>query len=180
MRAVPRITSQGLGPPDIRETGLSASCIGDPSEDRFVFELAVLVHDHQLMIPRFRAPETDAERAACVKQTASSRFQNLPHRRQVTREDIDELREWAGTQSPASVGEATGQALASAIQGDYKMEFSEAADLAREYHQASDNDEVLTRFLESWQARQHKEEARTLAEEISDEKQREQILKKLK
>ena len=56
------------------------------------------------------------------------------------------------------------------------MEFSEAAELATQYHQASGNDEVLIKFLNSGSAYSHKEEALALAAKITDPKRREEIL----
>jgi hypothetical protein len=60
------------------------------------------------------------------------------------------------------------------------MEFSEAAELAVQYNDASGNDDVLSTFLDRGPARQNKEQARLLAEKISDPKRREEILKSLK
>ena len=45
---------------------------------------------------------------------------------------------------------------------------------------ASGGDEVLATFLASWAARNNKAAARTLADRISDEKRREEILAILK
>ena len=89
------------------------------------------------------------------------------------------MREWVTTQAPESTGNVTGKALANAIQNGRKIEFSEAAELAVEYNSAANNDDVLSSFLDSYGSRQNKEQARVLAEKISDPKRREEILKKL-
>ena len=90
------------------------------------------------------------------------------------------MRGWVSAQAPESTGTITGKALANASKNGGKMKFSEAADLALEYNTTTGNDEVLASFLDEWPARQNKEQARILAEKISDPKRREAILKKLK
>jgi hypothetical protein len=126
-----------------------------------------------------RIEATPAERAECAEEAAESKLRNY-NGKKVTREDLDAMREWVGSQAPEALGRTTGKALGNALQGNHKMEFSEAADLAVEYNQAGGNDEVLASFLESWPARQNKEQARALAEKIADGKRREEILKYLK
>ncbi len=127
-----------------------------------------------------RIKATPAERTACVEQAAESKLQNAAYQKKITREDLDSMRGWVSAQAPESTGTITGKALANASQNGGKMKFSEAADLALEYNTATGNDEVLASFLNEWPARQNKEQARILAEKISDPKRREEILKKLK
>lgn len=127
-----------------------------------------------------RIQASPEERTACVEEAAESKIQSSSHKKKVTREDLDAMREWVTTQSPESTGKVTGKALANATQNRSKMEFTEAADLAVQYHEASTNDDVLVTFLDGWQARQNKDQARVLAEKISDPKSREKILKNLK
>jgi hypothetical protein len=128
-------------------------------------------------LARIRA--TPAERAACVEEAAESKIQTISYQKKVTREDLDTMREWVTAQAPEKTGTVTGKVLASASQGGRKMEFAEAADLAVQYHDASGNDDVLSSFLDGWPARQNKEQARVLAQKISDVKRREEILKNL-
>lgn len=126
-----------------------------------------------------RIDATPGERAAC----ASMAGQDMNPRsgsNHVTREDIDGLREWVGNQAPDLVATVTGKALGDAAQGNRKMEFQTAADLAVEYSVASGNDEVLAAFLASWAARSNKATARSLAEKIADENRRAEILNLLK
>jgi hypothetical protein len=125
-----------------------------------------------------RIEATPAERAKCAEEAAESKLRNQDGKK-VTRENLDEMREWVTTQAPEALASITGKTLGNAMQGDHKMEFSEAADLALQYNQISGNDDVLTNFLESWPARENKEQARALAEKITDEKRREEILKDL-
>ena len=107
-------------------------------------------------------------RTACVEQVAESELQHISFQKKITRENINKMREWVSSEAPESVGSITGTALANASQNGRKMEFSEAAELALEYHNAAGNDAVLSAFLESWPARKNKEQARTLAEKIAD------------
>jgi hypothetical protein len=129
-----------------------------------------------------RIQATPAERTASVEQVAESSIQTISHQSKITREDIDTLREWVNAQAPESTGRTTGRALANALQGSHKLEFSEAAELAAQYHDASDNDDVLYSFLRnSWSvAGENKEQARILVGKISDAKRREERLRWLK
>ena len=123
-----------------------------------------------------RIEATPAERAVCVEQVAESKIQQISQNKKIAREDIESLRDWATTQSPATLDKVTGAALVTAIQANQKMEFSEAAELATQYQQASGNDEVIIHFLSSGSAYDHKEEAIALAAKITDPKQREEVL----
>ena len=125
-----------------------------------------------------RIEATPTERAKCAEEAAESKLRNQDGKK-VTRENLDEMREWVTTQAPEALASITGKSLGTAMQGRQKMEFSEVADLALQYNQISGNDDVLTNFLESWPARENKEQARALAEKITDEKRREEILKDL-
>lgn len=126
-----------------------------------------------------RIQATPAERSACVEQAAQSAIASISHQSKVTREDIDTMRAWVSQQAPESTGRVTGKALANSLLAGRKIEFSEAAELAVQYHEASGNNDVLSSFLEGWPARQNKEQARVLAGKISDPKRREEILKNL-
>jgi hypothetical protein len=130
-----------------------------------------------------RIQATPAERVACVERAAESKIQSISFQKRVTREDLDAMREWVSAQAPERTGAVTGKALAVAARNGQTIEFSEAAALAVQYHDASGNDEVLSSFLNEWPTRQNEEnkaQSRALAEKISDGKRREEILKKLK
>jgi hypothetical protein len=71
-------------------------------------------------------------------------------------------------------------ALGEAAQGNRKMEFAAAAELAVQYSVAGGNDEVLATFLTSYAAQSNKAAARALAGKIADEKRRAEILVSLK
>lgn len=126
-----------------------------------------------------RIDATPAERAACALR-ASENMNPMFGSNQLTREDIDSLREWVETQAPDTLAVVTGKALGSAAQGNRGMEFATAAELAVEYSTASGNDEVLATFLTHFTARSNKPAARVLAEKISDEKRRAEVLTFLK
>ena len=129
-----------------------------------------------------RIEATPAERAATVEQAASVRIQQTSYEKDVTREDLDAMREWVNAQVPGTADATTGKTLASAVRGsgEGKFKFADAAALAVQYHEASGNDDVLANFLDSWQARRNKEESIKLAEKISDPTRREEVLKQLK
>jgi hypothetical protein len=127
-----------------------------------------------------RIEATSEERAACVEKTADSRFL-VSDQKKITRDDIEKLREWAKSQSPEVADRATGMALANSLRRDGKMEYSDIAALAVEYHNASGSDDVLVPLLKDWQSRQdeNKEQARALAGKISNEEVRHEILRQL-
>lgn len=127
-----------------------------------------------------RIQATPAERTVCVEQAASSRIDYLSAQKKITREDIDTMRAWVTLHEPESTGTVTGKALSRVTQIGGKFQFSEAAELALEYHAAAGNDDLLFSFLDSWPARQNIEQARVLAEKLSDPKRREEILKSLR
>ena len=129
-----------------------------------------------------RINASPAEREASVEKAAERKFQELAHREGVKREDFETVRTWAAAEAPGSVDRVTGKLLAQAVVQGREMPFAEAADLALEYHEAADNDDVLAEFLGSRAVRQdgNRERARELAGQISDEKRREEILKNLR
>ena len=121
---------------------------------------------------------TSAERDVCVEQAGSNLVMYLSFQRKLKQEDFDRLREWAAKESPAMSDRTTGKALSNVLNNN-KLEFSEAADMALHYQENGGGDEVLLPLLQNRMAQQNKETARKLAERISDEKRREEILKKL-
>ncbi|MES2441115.1 MAG: hypothetical protein V4584_18780 [Verrucomicrobiota bacterium] len=123
---------------------------------------------------------TPAERIASAIQTANSQLSSIALEGNVTRADVDRLREWLTRQAPGQMDSITGKAIAEAAQDDGKFQFSEASQLALQYQKSSGNDDVLVSFLESYSARSNIEEAIHLADMISDPKRREAILKHLK
>lgn len=128
-----------------------------------------------------RIKATPAERSACIQLAAEQKIERLSWNRKVTRGDIDTMRDWVVSQAPSTTEKVTGLALAKSTRGSNKMEFSEAAALATQYHKASGNDELLISFLADCEAEpRYKEEAAVLAAKISDVKKREEILSRFK
>jgi hypothetical protein len=126
-----------------------------------------------------RIQATPAERAVCVEQGAESKINQLSRNKKVTREDLDAMREWATSQALKTTDKLTGVVLAQSTHANQKLEFPEAATLATQYHDASGNDDVLIGFLAEYDPSQgHSEEARAMAEKISDVKKREEILRR--
>jgi len=127
-----------------------------------------------------RIDATPAERTDCAMKVVQNMNPKIPNSNHLTRDDIDDLREWVGSQAPDSTDTITGMALGEAAQGNRKMEFSAAAELAVEYSVAGGNDEVLATFLASQAARSNQVAARVLAGKIADETRRAEILTSLK
>ncbi len=123
-----------------------------------------------------RIEATPAERSACVEQVAVAKI--TFNRQNVTREDLDAMRQWVGSQAPDATDRITGITLDRAVLSK-NTDFAAAADLAVQYGQASGTDDVLGTFLESHAARNNKDQARVLAAQIADEKRRAEILKGL-
>ncbi len=127
-----------------------------------------------------RISATPAERAACAMMATRDMFPINPDSTKLSREDFDALREWVGSQSSESVDKVTEEALAKGANGDHKITFVAAADLAVEYSAQGGNDEVLAGFLTSHAARRNKTIARDLASKIADESRRAEVLDFLK
>lgn len=123
---------------------------------------------------------TPEERAASAKQTAESQMEMLGNNGAVTREAIDSLREWLNLQAPGQTDSITGKALAEAAQNGGDFTFSQASQLVLQYQQSSGSDDVLVSFLEGFSAHSNLEEAKQLADMITDEKRRAEILNQLK
>ena len=126
-----------------------------------------------------RIDATPAERAAFALKVTDMVYPG-PGSNHLSREPIDGLREWVSSQAPDATDSVMGKVLGQAAWGSRKMEFAAAAELAVEYNAASGGDEVLATFLTSYAARENKAAARVLAETISDEQRREQVLTFLK
>ena len=127
-----------------------------------------------------RISATPAERAASAMIAIRDMNPITPNSGKLSREDFDALREWVGSQSSESVDKVTAEALATGANGDHKITFAAAADLAVEYGAQSGNDEVLAVFLTSYAARRNKAVARDLAAKIAAETRRAEILNFLK
>lgn len=123
---------------------------------------------------------TEAERAAAAKQTADSQLEQLAEEGKVNRQSVDQLRAWLAQQSPGNVDSLTGKALAEAAQSGGEFTYEQASQLILQYQKSTGSDDVLIAFLEGYSAHSNLEQARHLADMISDEKRRAQILRKLK
>jgi len=123
-----------------------------------------------------RIDATPIEREACVEAAAGTRFYRISSERPVTLEDLETLREWAGT-NHSDIDRMTGKALGNAIIG-CRMTFEEASALVLHYYEASGDDSVIRAFLAS-EARSFGDSARALAEKIADPEQRAEILEKI-
>jgi len=126
-----------------------------------------------------RIQASPTERAACIDRAVTVSFNMLSFQRQITPEDVEKVRAWTRSDAPEATDRATGIALANAVNAKNYKRFSEFADLAEQYHQAGGGDEVILPLLEKGLVKENKARARKLAERISDEKRRNEFLKKL-
>lgn len=126
-----------------------------------------------------RIGATSAERTASAEEAAVSRLWTISSENKVSREDMDAVHQWLIRQTPSSSERVTGTLLASLTQGPNPPDFAEVADLVVHCHQASGSDELLASFLKSDETADYKQQARALAEKISDGKLREAVLKEL-
>lgn len=122
---------------------------------------------------------TAEERTAAARQVAETRLANLASDGEVTQGEIDSLRTWLNKQTAGQTDAIIGKALAEAAQDGESFDFSEASQLAIKYQKSSGSDDVLIAFLQSYSAHSNLEEARHLADMISDEKLRAEVLRKL-
>lgn len=123
---------------------------------------------------------TGEERTKAAEQAATGKLTSAAHQSKITEEKIDSMREWLGTQAPDSVERVTGEALGQVANMGGSTKFSEAAAMVLKYHEQGGSDELLTSFLEKTYHGGGKEEARKIAERISDPEKRDEALKKLK
>ncbi len=127
-----------------------------------------------------RIEATPEERVASANKAAEGFVQSKGWQGKLTTTDVDEMREWLGTQAPDAVDKVTGESIGSASRNGEQMKFSEASAMAVKYYESSGNDDVLVGFLDKSSTWDNKDEARELAGKISDPAKREEALKKLK
>ena len=127
-----------------------------------------------------RIEATPDEREASVSESAKAFVQGKSWQSKITTDQIDEMREWVGKQSPDSVDRVTGSSIATAMNNGQGTKFSDAREMVLKYHEESGSDDVLIGFLNEGSARRNSDQARELAEKISDPVKRDEILENLK
>ena len=156
-----------------------------PQEDQakfFANQVVAVVHgDGYAEVNEYmdRIGATPAERLACIEEAGKIKIRQISLRGEVTREALDTMRQWTMTQAPDLTDRITGKALAETLSTGSKAKFDAASAWVLRYHESSGNDDVLTSFLESGSFHGNTQDARILAEKITDPKRREEILKKL-
>ena len=123
---------------------------------------------------------TPEERKKIVEQSATSYLGEKSYQGKVTAKDVDDMRDWLSETSPDSVTKTTGEALGELARDEDSLGFEKSAALALRYHEENGDDDLLTSFLDSASTGQNKEEARAVAEKISDPAKRKQALDNLK
>ncbi|MFT4177126.1 MAG: hypothetical protein QM627_10785 [Luteolibacter sp.] len=118
---------------------------------------------------------TEADKKEIARNIINSRVRpGMLH--SVSRESLDEARDWAARHVPESMNQLTGEALASTIWGN--QGFEKASTIALDYQQSTGSDEVLAAFLDSEFVKYNplaKEKARELISRIKDPAIRERI-----
>ena len=123
-----------------------------------------------------RINASPAERETCVETVAGTRMRGITYDRSITLEDVDAMREWAGT-NHADIDRVTGKSLGNAINAN-RMSFDEASAIVLHYYEASGDDTIIRSFLAS-DARGFGDQARALAGKIADPDQRAEILDRI-
>ncbi len=123
---------------------------------------------------------TPQEREAAAKDTATSRIEDISEERPITRNDIEEMRTWLRLQTPNTVDQMTGRALAGAMEDNDELNYTKASALALEFHKSTGNDDVLIGFLSDFSDAANLENAIALAGNIKNPSRREKILEELK
>ena len=121
-----------------------------------------------------------AERATMVARISKDHLTNYFFHRKLAMEDLEEIGAWVRKESPDATEEIIGKSLAavSGLRGS-KTTFTEMTELVARLNHQRPSDEMLSLFLQGEGAKRNKPQARSLAELISDETLRSQILKTL-
>lgn len=126
-----------------------------------------------------RIKVTPSERGELVKEAAGDKINSLYHKGKITTAALDAIRGWTDVQAPGSTDQITGKALSGLFEQDGAVDFGKICEFALHYHEFTGNDDVLVSFLDGHAAFRNKEQARALAEKITDWKRRVEILEKL-
>jgi hypothetical protein len=121
---------------------------------------------------------SDREREAIVDHALSQRVQTLGWEGKLDRAAVDEMREWASTQSPGRVDTITGEALGKVWGNRSKLE--DRVRLIEALHDEGAGDDLIVSFIGS---RPRGSEARELmgplVERIADDAKRQQVIDRL-
>lgn len=123
---------------------------------------------------------TGQERIEAAEQVASGKLSSGAFQSKVTVDEIDSIREWLGSEAPGSVDKVTGEALGQIVRQRGSTSFPEAAAMMLKYHEQGGSDDLLIGFVEKNRHGGNREEAREIAEKITDPQKREEVLEKLK
>ncbi len=120
------------------------------------------------------------ERSEMMSAAGIGNIVGVSCNRNVSKADLDKMREWVAAQAPGEMDRITGQALAGASERGVKLGFGHALELAEQYGGTEGADDVMVALLGSDIATKNKALAREAALRIRNEEQREIILEKLK
>jgi len=120
------------------------------------------------------------ERDGAVVAAGARNIKNVACNRNVTKADLDAVRDWVTREAPTMLGRTTGEALAWACDYGVKLGFNDAAALAMNYRESPDSDDILVALLGSGTAKKNRGRALALATEIDDEGKRNTVLETLR
>ncbi len=120
------------------------------------------------------------ERIKAAEKAAEGKITSGFYKTKLTEEKIDSVRKWLGTQAPDSVDRVTGESLGQLTMMGGSTKFAEASEMIMKYHTEGGSDDLLTSFLNGAHNSFDKEEAKKIAEKISDPVKREEALENLK
>ena len=120
-----------------------------------------------------RTGATDDEKKAIVSQVMGNQLMRGASQ-EIDKDTLDKARTWAANQSPDTVDQATGQALAKTLWRG--SSFDNASALALQYQESSGKDDVLVAFLRGAADQHHNtDQAKLLIDKIKDPALQQQI-----
>ena len=136
----------------------------------------------QLITYMDKIEATAAERISCIEKFSGGIIRSLSGKRKVSLDDLEIIRGQFEKISPQAVDAMTARSLVAAVNMHHSsMGFPEASEIAVKYLEASGSDAVLAAYLEiSNFDEPDKKLGRELAEKVSDETRRAEILKRFK
>lgn len=127
-----------------------------------------------------RIEATADERARTYERATKYSLMNPGFSQKLTSRQVEKAWEWSGVRIPEARDRLIGEALGFAWRDDGPMGFEDAARLAVEFNARGENDQVIVAFLRSKGAMMKKERSRQIAEMISDEGVKADVLRVLK
>ncbi len=127
-----------------------------------------------------RIGATDVERTATYERALNHSLMNTSFNRKLTSAEVVKSWNWIEKKMPESRDRLVGEALGNAWSDGSPTGFEDVAKLVLQLHKVSESDDVLAAFLKSKGAARMKERSREMAEMISDEHLKAEVMEVLK